>query len=279
TPPDTYSVQAPFWGVTELWIGDEPLCSHFNRLYRLDINENCTIRDRFVEGNWSWQWKRPVTLGQTEHMLSSLLSVSTYFAFFSPRYMEMEHWFGWVVCGGTTRAFIDQLLLPSLNTATRWNTCLPRKVNIFIWRLHLDRLPHRLNLSKRGLEIDSILCPICNNNVESIDHVFFSCEVASSAWRLLRIWCNIFDLSIPSYTNWISWIDNMPGSNVKKDRLFVIVTSMFWILWKYQNNVTFNSHVMRKYDIFDSILLFSFNWLKYRGRKVFNWTDSLCNPL
>nr|GEW87013.1 RNA-directed DNA polymerase, eukaryota [Tanacetum cinerariifolium] len=135
---------------------------------------------------------------------------------------------------GTTRAYIDQLLLPSLNIVTRWNTCLPRKVNIFIWRLRLDKHHHRLNLSKHGLEIDSILCPICNNNVESNDHVFFSCEVASSSWRLLRIRCNISDLSTPSYTNWISWIDNMSGLNVKKDRLFVIVASMFWILWKYR---------------------------------------------
>nr|GFC01985.1 RNA-directed DNA polymerase, eukaryota, reverse transcriptase zinc-binding domain protein [Tanacetum cinerariifolium] len=40
-----------FW--KDLWIGDEPLCSRFNRLYRMDINENCIIRDRFVKGNSS----------------------------------------------------------------------------------------------------------------------------------------------------------------------------------------------------------------------------------
>nr|GEX28560.1 RNA-directed DNA polymerase, eukaryota [Tanacetum cinerariifolium] len=35
-----------FW--KDLWLGDEPLCSRFNRLYRLDLNENCTICDRVV---------------------------------------------------------------------------------------------------------------------------------------------------------------------------------------------------------------------------------------
>ncbi|GKC93766.1 RNA-directed DNA polymerase, eukaryota, reverse transcriptase zinc-binding domain protein, partial [Tanacetum coccineum] len=163
-----------FW--KDLWIGDEPLCSRFNRLYRLDINENCTIRNKFVEGNWSWQWRRPVTSGRTEHMLNSLLYETQHLTLSSrPDTWKWSIGVDGLFAVGTTRAYYDQLLLPSLNIATRWNTCLPRKVNLFIWRLRLDKLPHRLNLSKRGLEIDFILCPICNNNVESNDHVFFSC--------------------------------------------------------------------------------------------------------
>ncbi|GJY08582.1 hypothetical protein Tco_0375636 [Tanacetum coccineum] len=45
-------------------------------------------------------------------------------------------------------------------SCTRWCTIIPRKVNIFMWRMLLDSLPHRLNLSSRGLDIDSILCPL-----------------------------------------------------------------------------------------------------------------------
>ncbi|GJV58469.1 RNA-directed DNA polymerase, eukaryota, reverse transcriptase zinc-binding domain protein, partial [Tanacetum coccineum] len=49
------------------------------------------------------------------------------------------------------------------------------------WMLH--SLPHRLNLSSRGLDIDSISCPVCNGFVESNSHVFFSCTSASNIWR------------------------------------------------------------------------------------------------
>nr|GEW80035.1 hypothetical protein [Tanacetum cinerariifolium] len=31
-------------------------------------------------------------------------------------------------------------------------------------------------------------------------HTFFSCEVASQIWRIIRIWCNITDLLVPTYT-------------------------------------------------------------------------------
>lgn len=170
-------------------------------------------------------------------------------------------------------------MLPSLASLTTWNSCLPRKVNIFLWRFGLDRLPHWLNLSKHGIDIESTLCPVCNSNVETIDHIFFSCEVASEVWRMVCIWCNITDPSVPSYSDWSSWIENVTGSSIKRKRLFVIIASMFWVIWKFRNSITFNSQQLRKSDIYDSIRLFSFNWLKHRGRLVSNWNDWLCNPL
>ncbi|GKB68652.1 RNA-directed DNA polymerase, partial [Tanacetum coccineum] len=212
----------------DIWFGDEPLCSRYNRLFCLDINENCSISDRFKDGSWYWQWSRPI-----------------------------------VPAG--TRLHIDHHILPTLATSTTWTPCLPRKVNIFFWRFKLDRLPHRLNLSKHGIEIESILCPICNKYMESADHTFFSCEVSAQIWCKVRNWCNISDSYTPSFTDWSSWLDNIAGSQVKKKRLFVIVVTMFWFVWKYRNDVTFNSHQCRKSDIYDLVHLYSFNWLKFRG--------------
>ncbi|GKA12318.1 putative reverse transcriptase domain-containing protein [Tanacetum coccineum] len=81
---------------------------------------------------------------------------------------------------------IDDCMLPNLLPCTRWYKVLPRKVNIFTWRLFLDRLPHRLNLSSWGLDIDLILCPVCNGLVESNIYIFFSYDTASVVWRLVR---------------------------------------------------------------------------------------------
>ncbi|GKD19833.1 RNA-directed DNA polymerase, eukaryota, partial [Tanacetum coccineum] len=72
---------------------------------------------------------------------------------------------------------INFKLLPSMLSATTWEKTLPRKVNIFLWRMSLDRLPHRLNLSARGIDIPTISCPSCNGNVEYVDHIFFECDL------------------------------------------------------------------------------------------------------
>ncbi|GJY61617.1 RNA-directed DNA polymerase, eukaryota, reverse transcriptase zinc-binding domain protein, partial [Tanacetum coccineum] len=55
---------------------------------------------------------------------------------------------------------------------------IPIKINIFAWRVCIDKLPLRLNLSLRGIDIPSILCPLCSIVVESTLHLLFSCHLA-----------------------------------------------------------------------------------------------------
>ncbi|GJX99603.1 hypothetical protein Tco_0356622, partial [Tanacetum coccineum] len=47
------------------------------------------------------------------------------------------------------RQFLDDFFLPKDPIATRWIKSIPIKVNIFAWKLHLDRLPTRVNLARR----------------------------------------------------------------------------------------------------------------------------------
>ena len=56
--------------------------------------------------------------------------------------------------------------------------CVPIKVNVFMWRLRLDKLPTLVNMDRKGIEVASLLCPVCNEHVESVDHLFFLCEMA-----------------------------------------------------------------------------------------------------
>ncbi|GKF17314.1 RNA-directed DNA polymerase, eukaryota, reverse transcriptase zinc-binding domain protein, partial [Tanacetum coccineum] len=42
----------------------------------------------------------------------------------------------------------------------------------------LVNMNDRINISRRGADIESILCPICDNAVESLRHIFFNCHVA-----------------------------------------------------------------------------------------------------
>ncbi|GJX02527.1 RNA-directed DNA polymerase, eukaryota [Tanacetum coccineum] len=89
-----------------------------------------------------------------------------------------DRWF-WSLDGSgdfsvkSVRNFIDDSLLPKLDVPTRWVKLVPIKVNILAWRLRMDRLPTRLNLSSRGLEITSLSCPLCNEVAESTSHIFF----------------------------------------------------------------------------------------------------------
>ncbi|GJS87764.1 RNA-directed DNA polymerase, eukaryota, reverse transcriptase zinc-binding domain protein [Tanacetum coccineum] len=123
------------------------------------------------------------------------------------------------------RCQIDDHILPSLDSKTTWDKTLPRKVNIFMWRLKIDRLPRRLNLSSRGIEIPEISCPSCNGNVESNHHIFFGCEFAKEVWKNIRRWCEDSFPLFDSNSHWIDWLDSWPVSGEKKHRLLVIIAA------------------------------------------------------
>nr|GEZ80533.1 hypothetical protein [Tanacetum cinerariifolium] len=51
-----------------------------------------------------------------------------------------------------------------------WNSWIPRKVNVYVWRASLNRLPTRLNLAVRGVMLPSMVCPFYDDDSEDIDH-------------------------------------------------------------------------------------------------------------
>jgi len=55
------------------------------------------------------------------------------------------------------------------------------KVKHFCWRAIHDSLPTRVNLYKRGMEVD-VYCPCCGNEYETVMHLFLDCDVAREFW-------------------------------------------------------------------------------------------------
>nr|GEW65315.1 putative RNA-directed DNA polymerase, eukaryota, reverse transcriptase zinc-binding domain protein [Tanacetum cinerariifolium] len=157
------------------------------------------------------------------------------------------------------RKLIDDLSLPTISPSTRWYKMIPKNVNIFMWHMFLDRLPNRFNLSIRGLKLDSISCMACNGHAESNAHIFFKCDTALAVWHLVRSWTGSTLPLFCSCEDWDSWFNIWRASKDIKYRAYTIFAATCWTLWRYRKNITFNSHFMRKCDIFDFICLVSFS--------------------
>ncbi|GJY09040.1 RNA-directed DNA polymerase, eukaryota, reverse transcriptase zinc-binding domain protein [Tanacetum coccineum] len=103
----------------------------------------------------------------------------------------------------SSRILIDDKILPKAEVPTRSIKVVPIKVNVHAWRVCLDKLPTRVNLSLRGVDILSIFCPLCNAVVESTSHIFFSCPLARQVWRNFLIWWELDDTVFNSYNEWL----------------------------------------------------------------------------
>ncbi|GKC58973.1 RNA-directed DNA polymerase, eukaryota [Tanacetum coccineum] len=122
----------------------------------------------------------------------------------------------------SVRKHIDELSPPSLSPSTQWCKIIPRKVNIFTWRMLFDRLQNRLNLSSRGLDTDSIMFLIYNVFVESNAHTVSSCDAASTIWHLVRVCSGSLVPSFSSYGEWDLWFQSWHALKEKNDRAYTI---------------------------------------------------------
>ncbi|GJT95909.1 RNA-directed DNA polymerase, eukaryota [Tanacetum coccineum] len=109
----------------------------------------------------------------------------------------------------STRLFIDDHLLLAVGAPTRWVSEVPIKINIMAWKVSLDKLPTRLNLSLRGIEIPSITCPICSCAGESCSHLFFSCSMARNITTKLARWWEFDCPDLFSYDDWLEWFHTL----------------------------------------------------------------------
>nr|GEZ20116.1 RNA-directed DNA polymerase, eukaryota [Tanacetum cinerariifolium] len=121
------------------------------------------------------------------------------------------------------RDLIDDLILPSSVVSTRWVKSVPIKINIFMWRARRDCLPTRLNLSHRGVIMETVNCPTCGfkDILEGVFYVMWwviwkyrnQTLFGSSQRRMDMLFDEIVLLSFTWCSNrcknnfdWISWM-------------------------------------------------------------------------
>nr|KAJ0188438.1 hypothetical protein LSAT_V11C900503060 [Lactuca sativa] len=129
-----------FW--EDVWLGEASLCVSFPRLYLLECHKDMTPRGvaENVQEQALGSLSHPVSLSSAEDRWVWLPNNSGDFSVAS------------------TRSLVAGLLLPASSFPTKWVWLVTIKVNVFAWKLVLDKLSTWINLSKKGLDIPSLCC-------------------------------------------------------------------------------------------------------------------------
>ncbi|GJW37310.1 RNA-directed DNA polymerase, eukaryota [Tanacetum coccineum] len=193
-----------FW--YDIWLADAPLCVQFPRLFALELDKEIVVANKMGASSVSASFRRDVRDGAERQQWDDLSSILNSVVLSSSK----DRWTCDLSGDGefkvkVIRNFIDDLFLPSSDVATRWVKFIPIKVNVFSWRARRDRLPTRVNLSRRGVLLDSHLCPLCNAAMEDVQHVFFRCDVARVVLRKICRWWDLDWQEICSFSDWDAW--------------------------------------------------------------------------
>ncbi|KAL4567417.1 hypothetical protein LXL04_023001 [Taraxacum kok-saghyz] len=260
-----------FW--TDVWGGERSLAARFPKLMRRDSAPDCL--------GWQFSWSRPITggvaTGQFKVLVELLQVVRCSDARDSWRWkLDVDGMFS----VAATRDWIDRQVLKSNHFKTRWCKFIPRKVNIFIWRVSWRRLPTRVALKAKGVDLDSVDCPICNDGEEDLQHLFFRCSVASALWCRIFRWLEVQPYEGADPVEVLRWCDkSRMGANARLV-LEVVCSSTLWVIWRYRNDVVHETGSLRICLLFDYIREISYLWFSSRNIKVRGcWNLWLQHPL
>ncbi|GKB59883.1 RNA-directed DNA polymerase, eukaryota, reverse transcriptase zinc-binding domain protein [Tanacetum coccineum] len=200
---DTY-----FW--EDLWHGDMVLKQRYPRLYALEVKKTVDVASKLSQENLTWSFRRAPRSGVEQDQLTDLTTyVKGVVLGVTP-----DRWY-WTLDGSgefsvaSARKVIDDNRFSEVSNQTRWIKAVPIKVNIHVWKVRMDCLPTRLNISRRGIDIPSILCPVCGSVTESSSHLFFDCLVAKDNFRKICRWWEVDFMEVHTFDEWVSWIVNL----------------------------------------------------------------------
>nr|GEV46480.1 hypothetical protein [Tanacetum cinerariifolium] len=161
-----------FW--EDPWLDDLALEHKFSRIYALDNYKQITVVEKINHTFMVDTFRRPLRGSDEEEQLGFLLSHMD--GLILTNIVDR-----WVLLLESTCEFsiksvcqlIDDSILPTEEVVTRWVKVMPIKINVFSWRVSLDKLSTLLNRSLKGIDISTNVCPLCHVSVEFGSHIFF----------------------------------------------------------------------------------------------------------
>ncbi|GJV14277.1 RNA-directed DNA polymerase, eukaryota, reverse transcriptase zinc-binding domain protein [Tanacetum coccineum] len=179
----------------------------FPRLYALESSKDVTVSSKIGDTSLVCSFRRIPRGGIEQNQFDSLVELVR-----SVTIVPSADRWNWnlestgIFSVASARRRIDEICLPNIGEETRWVKCVPIKINVLAWKIKTDALPTRFNISRRGIDIQDMSCPICDNAIESTDHLFFRCGLVRDIANKVLSWWNLDHANLNSYAEWKSWL-------------------------------------------------------------------------
>ncbi|GKC85030.1 reverse transcriptase domain, reverse transcriptase zinc-binding domain protein [Tanacetum coccineum] len=143
------------------------------------------------------------------------------------------------------------------------------------------RLPVRVELDRRGIDLDSVLCPSCNDSVETCAHSLITCDLARSVWDKTFNWWKVGGFNAFSVDEVFSLNGNINVPIFFARVWQAVLWTTRYFIWKERNVRVFGNKSSSTNKIFQDIQLKSYEWIVRRSNKykVIDWQQWLKDPI
>ncbi|KAK2418950.1 hypothetical protein QL285_041097 [Trifolium repens] len=232
------------------------------------VGEILVDRERFCRGAWGWRRR----LFVWEEALLQELSVAIPVLALSE---EEDEW-KWALedygCFSvkSTYLLLDRIFTPEplfgdeqlrvLNLI--WKSPAPSKVLAFSWKLLRDRLPSKVNLAKRGVQLNGAVldCVHCQGREEDVEHLFLCCNFVDGVWKAIFHWLGLVIVIPSSSSSLFDCFIGAAGSKKVRRGFALIWHATVWAIWRSRNNVIFSNGVIDPGEVVEDVKLSSWRW-------------------
>ncbi|XP_074318679.1 uncharacterized protein LOC141655501 [Silene latifolia] len=118
-----------------------------------------------------------------------------------------------------------------------WKLPVQQRIRFFIWLSAHDRVMTNYNRVRRGLSDDPI-CPRCNEEDETIEHLLRNCPVSTDIWNLLGDGASSNEFYTDQFHHWVAK-NASNGSSISSSTWSMKFAITCWWLWRWRNNLVF----------------------------------------
>ncbi|XP_071699889.1 uncharacterized protein [Rutidosis leptorrhynchoides] len=162
---------------------------------------------------------------------------------------------------------------------TLLNPLVPQKIGIHIWRISLNKLPVRTELDKRGIDLHSTRCPVCDDDIETLQHTFLYCKSSLDIWNRIFKWWKLDHQCITCLSDLSKCPNPMLNSNLGLSIWQAVVWVTCYFIWQNRNNHVFGKDTLGSSKIVADIQAKCFEWINARWKKGnLDWLNWISNP-
>nr|GEW02537.1 RNA-directed DNA polymerase, eukaryota [Tanacetum cinerariifolium] len=222
-------IDTSFW--EEIWGGDSAFKFLYPRLYALESCKSIAVAEKLGHTNLASSFRRHPRGGIEQEQF---LHLSTRLD--DTCLVDMRDRWSWLLDGtgefsvASVRKMIDECYLPEISSKTRWIKVMPIKINIHAWKVKMDCLPTRLNISRQARQV----------------------------WVKIASWWDVNYMVFSSYAKWLDWFSSLQLHPKHKNLFEGVCFTMWWYMWNFRNKSIFRRVPPNKASIYEDIISRSF---------------------
>ncbi|KAH1119081.1 hypothetical protein GYH30_047754 [Glycine max] len=248
--------------------GDLSLQDKYPSLYQVSTQQNHSINSMglLVDNRWEWkfQWRRNLFDHEID-MAAAFMADIVEFQI-QPSSRDLLLW--GPDSGGpysTKSAYnflkdVDTQVTEDSASKIIWNLKIPPRASAFSWRIFKNRIPTKVNLRRRHVELPSYNCPLGDEEEETVGHVMYSCIKTRYLWWEILSWVNrVGPFSIEPRDHFKQFSLWSGKSSVDK-RWQVLWVALSMTIWKHRNSLVFNNQNFCSEKVMDEALFHTWSW-------------------